>query len=108
MHCYAVIIDLRQLGLFIGAGPLVVHRHAGAAGRVRPPARGINRYLMEGKPHMRKITFGQRLRYWFDNTMSAGTPALIGWLLILTLAIVAVTSLLVVLVAPTGDDGQAR
>ena len=27
---------------------------------------------------MRKVTFGQRLRYGFDNTMARGTPALVG------------------------------
>ena len=28
----------------------------------------------------RKITWRDRLRYAFDNTMSRGTPALVGWL----------------------------
>ena len=31
---------------------------------------------------MKQITFADRLRYQFDNTMSRGTVALIGWLFI--------------------------
>ena len=33
---------------------------------------------------MRPFTRSQRLKYWFDNTMSAGTPALIAWLAVVT------------------------
>ncbi|MBA9002911.1 hypothetical protein [Thermomonospora cellulosilytica] len=29
---------------------------------------------------MAPIRWRDRFRYWFDNTMSRGTPALIGWL----------------------------
>ena len=42
---------------------------------------------------MKTITLGQRLRYWFDNSLSRGTASLIGWL--------AVISLLMVLIATT-------
>jgi len=35
-----------------------------------------------------KVTFRQRFRYWFDNTMSRGTPALIGWLGVVVLVLV--------------------
>ncbi len=44
---------------------------------------------------MRKITLADRLRYRFDNTVSRGTVALIGWLFLLILAMVLVSSLLV-------------
>ncbi|MBC9716791.1 hypothetical protein H9Y04_30085 [Streptomyces sp. TRM66268-LWL] len=37
-----------------------------------------------------------RLRYWFDNTMSRGTPALIGWLSAICLVIVIPVSVLLV------------
>ncbi|MFI5805148.1 NAD-binding lipoprotein [Streptomyces sp. NPDC051561] len=37
-----------------------------------------------------------RLRYWFDNTMTRGTPALIGWLSVTCLAIVVPVSILLV------------
>jgi len=33
-----------------------------------------------------------RLRYWFDNTMSRGTPALIGWLAIVSIMLIVVIS----------------
>lgn len=36
---------------------------------------------------------GARLRYAFDNTMSRGTPALVAWLFVLTLALVLVFAL---------------
>ncbi|WP_329126159.1 CASTOR/POLLUX-related putative ion channel [Streptomyces sp. NBC_01465] len=44
----------------------------------------------------RQQTVSPRLRYWFDNTMSRGTPALIGWLSAISLAIVIPTSALLV------------
>jgi Trk K+ transport system NAD-binding subunit len=36
-----------------------------------------------------------RLRYWFDNTMSRGTAALIGWLAVVSLALVITLSALI-------------
>ncbi|SED02845.1 TrkA-N domain-containing protein [Nocardioides exalbidus] len=38
---------------------------------------------------------GDRLRYWFDNSMSRGTPALIAWLSVATLVLIVVFSLFV-------------
>jgi len=38
----------------------------------------------------------ERLRYWFDGTMDRGTPALIGWLGLASLALIAVVSTLAV------------
>ncbi|WP_026929393.1 CASTOR/POLLUX-related putative ion channel [Glycomyces tenuis] len=49
-------------------------------------------------------TFRQRARYWFDNTMSKGTKALIGWLTVITLALTAIGALLLVATA-SGDGG---
>ena len=44
---------------------------------------------------MRRITLADRLRYRFDNTISRGTVALIGWLFVLLLALVFASSLVV-------------
>src|SRR5438874_2937978 len=56
---------------------------------------------------MNKITFKQRLKYEFDNTMARGTPALIGWLAIVSLALILLISLVVALtgIAPA-NNGQ--
>ncbi len=57
---------------------------------------------------MKRISLSDRLRYAFDNTMSKGATALIGWLFVLSVLLVVIVSLLVVVagVAPEGDDGQ--
>ena len=54
---------------------------------------------------MRKITLADRLRYRFDNTISKGTVALIGWLFVLLAALVLSSSLVVYAtgVAPEAD-----
>jgi hypothetical protein len=59
---------------------------------------------------VRTITTGQRLRYWFDNTMSRGTIALIGWLAVVSLIMIIVVSLLVALlgIAPSEDNQSAN
>jgi len=44
---------------------------------------------------MRKITFKDRFRYFFDNTMSRGPVALIAWLFIMSIAMIAVVSAVV-------------
>lgn len=46
-----------------------------------------------------------RVRYWFDNTMSRGTPALVGWLGLASALLVVSVSVLVLLFAP-GDVGD--
>lgn len=54
---------------------------------------------------MRKITFADRLRYQFDNIMSRGTVALIGWLFVLSAVLILFVSLvLVVLGASPGHE----
>ncbi|XVQ82976.1 CASTOR/POLLUX-related putative ion channel [Microbispora siamensis] len=46
-----------------------------------------------------------RLRYWFDGTMDRGTPALIGWLALASVALVALVTALVVVL--TNEDTEA-
>jgi ion channel POLLUX/CASTOR len=55
---------------------------------------------VEGRP-----TIHQRLRYAFDNTMARGTPALVGWLALATLALIGVFTA-IVLVADLAPDNQ--
>ena len=56
---------------------------------------------------MRRITLADRLRYWFDNTISRGTVALIGWLFALVAALVLTSTLFVYAtgIAPK-DEGR--
>jgi voltage-gated potassium channel Kch len=58
---------------------------------------------------VKTFTLRQRLRYAFDNTLSRGTPALIAWLAILTIAFLAVASILLTLIgaAPHEEGGAA-
>jgi voltage-gated potassium channel Kch len=57
---------------------------------------------------MRKVTFGQRLRYAFDKSLSRGTVSLIGWLgLVSLLIVIAATAILLLTgVAPEAPEGQ--
>ena len=57
----------------------------------------------------RKTTLSQRVRYFLDNTMLRGTIALIGWLLLLSAALIVVVSAVVAIfgIVPTGDGGGA-
>jgi voltage-gated potassium channel Kch len=59
---------------------------------------------------MPQFTLRQRLRYAFDNTLSRGTPALIAWLAIASVAFVALAALLLVITgsAPEGDNGAPK
>ncbi len=56
---------------------------------------------------MRKYTLADRLRYEFDNTMSRGTAALIGWLLAASALVIAVFAGFMALarVAPSAEEG---
>jgi voltage-gated potassium channel Kch len=58
---------------------------------------------------MKQITFSDRLRYQFDNTMSKGTIALIGWLFIISTILIVIVSLILLLtgIGPTQEDGGA-
>lgn len=52
---------------------------------------------------MDKVTTADRFRYWFDNTMSRGPIALIGWLGLISTFMILLTSTIVWLV---GIDGE--
>ncbi len=55
---------------------------------------------------MKKVTFGAKLRYFFDNTMAKGTPALISWLAIISGIMILITATVVTLVQifPEGSE----
>lgn len=55
---------------------------------------------------MSRLGWRERLRYWFDNTMSKGAVALIGWLAIASAALVFVFGVLGYLFRP--DEGRWR
>ncbi|XRQ02357.1 CASTOR/POLLUX-related putative ion channel [Actinomadura welshii] len=57
---------------------------------------------------MRRATRWDRVRYWFDRTMSKGTPALIGWLGLASAALVLVVATAAVLITPrdSADNGH--
>ena len=57
---------------------------------------------------MRKPTFGERLRYAFDNTLSHGAIALIGWLAVVSLALIVAIALIVRLDPPGARYGFAQ
>ncbi|WP_342769371.1 CASTOR/POLLUX-related putative ion channel [Sphaerisporangium album] len=51
-----------------------------------------------------RVRWRDRLRYWFDGTMDRGTPALIGWLALASVALILVVTALVI--ALTDKDGN--
>ncbi|WP_455550613.1 CASTOR/POLLUX-related putative ion channel [Actinomadura geliboluensis] len=53
---------------------------------------------------MAPVTRRERIRYWFDRTMSKGTPALIGWLGLASVALVLVVATAAVVIAPRDTD----
>lgn len=58
---------------------------------------------------MKKVTFGQKFRYKFDNTMSKGAGALMMWLGIITLIIILIATAIILFgVNPQGEDGTAQ
>jgi ion channel POLLUX/CASTOR len=52
-----------------------------------------------------RVTIGERLRYAFDKSMSAGPIALIGWLALISLVVIVFASLILVLFQ-VGPEGQ--
>lgn len=58
---------------------------------------------------MKTYTLKEKLRYQFDNTMSKGPIALIGWLGIVSVVMIFIISLIVVItgIAPEQEDGAA-
>ena len=57
---------------------------------------------------MRKVTLADRLRYRFDNTISRGTVALIGWLFLVLVALVLTSTLFVYLTGLAPTSGGQR
>ena len=55
---------------------------------------------------MKKITWRDRLRYRFDNTLTGGTAAIIGWLALLSAVVVLFVALIVWLarIGPAGEE----
>lgn len=55
-----------------------------------------------------KPSFRQKFRYWFDNLMSRGTPAMIGMLFVLSLAVVLVAGAIISLTGfvQEGETGR--
>jgi voltage-gated potassium channel Kch len=53
-----------------------------------------------------KISFSSKLRYWFDQTMAAGTGALIGWLGIISLIIILAFGALIAITGIAQQDGE--
>lgn len=54
-----------------------------------------------------KPTFRQKFKYWFDNLMSRGTPAMIGMLFVLSLAVVLVAGA-IISIAGFVQEGQTE
>ncbi|GAB3773568.1 voltage-gated potassium channel Kch [Nocardioides ginsengisegetis] len=48
--------------------------------------------------------FGDRARYWFDNSMAKGTPALIAWLSVITLVLIVVFTVLTTIFRLRSND----
>jgi voltage-gated potassium channel Kch len=57
---------------------------------------------------MRKVTLADRLRYRFDNTISRGTVALVGWLFLVLLALVLASTLFVFVTGIAPEAGGQR
>ena len=54
-----------------------------------------------------KASFSSKLRYWFDQTMAAGTGALIGWLGVISLLIIIAFGAVIALTGISQDGGEA-
>src|SRR3954454_11618888 len=60
------------------------------------------------KAPARKVTWKQKAQYKFDNTMSRGTSALVMWLGLVTVVLVALFALVVLIfqLGPENSDGS--
>ncbi|WP_113700152.1 CASTOR/POLLUX-related putative ion channel [Nonomuraea lactucae] len=56
---------------------------------------------------MAGATLRERARYWFDNTMSRGTVSLVGWLAIVSVALIMAVTGLTLWLAPREPEGAA-
>ncbi|PRX62247.1 Trk K+ transport system NAD-binding subunit [Nonomuraea fuscirosea] len=57
---------------------------------------------------MSKVTFRERARYWFDNTMSKGTASLIGWLAVVSVGLIVLVTAFTLWLAPNEPDGVSH
>jgi ion channel POLLUX/CASTOR len=55
-----------------------------------------------------KVTFRERARYWFDNTMSKGTASLIGWLAVVSVGLIVLVTAFTLWLAPNEPDGVSH
>jgi voltage-gated potassium channel Kch len=56
--------------------------------------------------HLEEPKLDEKLRYWFDNSMSRGTPALIAWLCVATVALIVVFSVVVTVFGLRNQDDE--
>jgi hypothetical protein len=56
----------------------------------------------------KKSGLGDRLRYMFDNSMTRGTPALIAWLTVATLALTLVFAVITTIFRLRSSDTTGR
>lgn len=54
---------------------------------------------------MNKLTLREKLRYAFDSTLSRGTTALIGWLAVVSVALILFISIIIRITRITPDYG---
>ncbi|MDN4174961.1 NAD-binding protein [Nocardioides sp. SOB77] len=90
-------------------GPRRADRHGAPVAGLRGGKAGT-RPAPRPRPRPRHGT-GARLRYWFDNSMAGGTPALIAWLSVATLVLITAFAVLVTLTGlreSDGDEGFAQ
>lgn len=99
-----------NLGHFGPSGPPVGHdagmARTGQQMRVRTARamKGSQRSAGPRAPVTARSGLGDRFRYFFDNTMSRGTPALIAWLTLSTMVLILVFALITVALGLRDDD----
>lgn len=54
---------------------------------------------------MKKVTWKEKLQYWFDNLMSKGTIALVGMLFLITLIVVVITGIISTMIGTDATTG---
>lgn len=57
---------------------------------------------------MTSVKWRDKFRYWFDNTMSKGTPALIGWLGLASGVLIVIVASVAVVIAPRDSDDHGH
>ncbi len=61
-----------------------------------------------GRVAQRRTPFGDRARYWFDSTLARGAAALVGWMALLSLAVVVPASAVMVWTDPDAPQSLAE